>query len=494
MILNSLYASILDKAVNQVVKVLNEFADSPVFAEKFTAVFGTSISAQQFRSILTGLPKIEVRSDNELQGALGAFSGQTGKIYLSQSLVSGDKTRLEAVLIEEIGHFVDAQVNKVDSSGDEGELFSDLVRGVNLSQSELTRIQTEDDHAVINLGGQFISVEQATPIILTVTTTFDQYDGSATNGLSLREAIGIANANTTNDYIIQLQGGVTYNLTRSDSSITNDSQGLYDLDIIGGANVTIESVGTGKAIINGEAIRDFLNSNIRILDVFQDGELTLNNVILTKGQGGTIRVNNGGLLYLNNSLISNSSTTNFYSTVSALENYGTSIINNSEIKNNRSSNAGDSGAIFNKGVLEINSSVISNNSTGSSGDGGGINNDGGTVYLIDSSVSNNTANSKGGGIYNDNGSFKIINSIIENNISGFSGGAIYNSGSFGNTKTLDLINSVVQGNRNNTSLGSSSSSGAIDNRSTMNISQGSQIINNIGNGIYNEMEFITNMK
>ncbi|MFK0735036.1 MAG: hypothetical protein ACIWVG_28510 [Gloeotrichia echinulata HAB0833] len=49
--------------------------------------------------------------------------------------------------------------------------------------------------------------------ILTVNTTADQNDGSAANGLSLRDAILIANANPTTDYEIQLTGGTTYNLT-----------------------------------------------------------------------------------------------------------------------------------------------------------------------------------------------------------------------------------------------------------------------------------------
>lgn len=47
---------------------------------------------------------------------------------------------------------------------------------------------------------------------LVVTTTLDQNNGNLSDGLSLREAILIANANPDTAYTIQLQGGLTYNL------------------------------------------------------------------------------------------------------------------------------------------------------------------------------------------------------------------------------------------------------------------------------------------
>ena len=72
---------------------------------------------------------------------------------------------LEAVILEEFGHFVDAQVNNTDTIGDEGELFSALVRGVSLSSAQLSRIKTEDDLAVIVVNGQSIAVEQSVTLV-----------------------------------------------------------------------------------------------------------------------------------------------------------------------------------------------------------------------------------------------------------------------------------------------------------------------------------------
>jgi Ca2+-binding RTX toxin-like protein len=60
---------------------------------------------------------------------------------------------------------VDAQVNTADTAGDEGELFSDLVRGVSLSAAELGRIQAEDDHAIAVIGGEQVAIEMSTSVV-----------------------------------------------------------------------------------------------------------------------------------------------------------------------------------------------------------------------------------------------------------------------------------------------------------------------------------------
>ena len=112
MLLNSSYTTILNTAIADVTSVLTTFAADSLFAGKFALVFGTTISSEQFLQAVEALPPIEVRSDADLNGALGAFSAQTGKIYLSESLVQGDSSLLVATLLEEIGHYVDFQVRE----------------------------------------------------------------------------------------------------------------------------------------------------------------------------------------------------------------------------------------------------------------------------------------------------------------------------------------------------------------------------------------------
>ena len=148
---------------------LTSFAKLENFWSFFETAFGSnydfataaSLRSQWQESNFSLFPQIEVVSSEVLGSANGAYAISTNKIYLSDQFVSrASQQSLDAVILEEFGHFVDAQVNATDTAGDEGELFSALVRGVNLSAAELSRIKTEDDHAVIVVDGQSIVIEQ----------------------------------------------------------------------------------------------------------------------------------------------------------------------------------------------------------------------------------------------------------------------------------------------------------------------------------------------
>jgi Tol biopolymer transport system component len=462
-------SSVLSAGLTTVYQQLTAFAGLESFWTNFDSIFGTEYNvsvAQLLRSQwqsgnFSQLPKIEVIDDQVLGNARGAYASSTNVIYLSDQFVeTASPQQLEAVVLEEIGHFVDAQVNTTDTVGDEGELFSALVHGVSLSPSELSRIKTENDHTVISLGGQAIAVEQATPIILTVTTTLDENDGSATigAGLSLRDAILIANANPNTDYEIRLTGGLTYNLTAN--GINEDAGKTGDLDIASRNNVLyIVSAGTQKATINAS---NLLNSD-RVFDV--EGRLSLQNVVVTGGivsgedGGGGIYVGLDGLLDLYNTTISN----------------------------NSSGYRG--GGIYNSGTTYLrNGSVISNNSAnGAFAGGGGIYNGGryngaSTLTIIDSTINNNTADdaliyySKGGGISNESGILVVINSTISNNTAyrgRAGGGGIYIGTSNSLSSSVALVNTTVSGNT------SGNSGGGIENYSGVLNVQNSTITNNI---------------
>ena len=97
-----------------------------------------------------------------MNGIFGGYGIATNTIYLAQSLLdSNDRAQIIAVVLEEIGHYVDAQINRVDTVGDEGELFSNLVRGITPSAAELSRIQGENDRAIITVNGQQVAIEMA---------------------------------------------------------------------------------------------------------------------------------------------------------------------------------------------------------------------------------------------------------------------------------------------------------------------------------------------
>jgi pimeloyl-ACP methyl ester carboxylesterase len=63
------------------------------------------------------------------------------------------------VLLEEIGHSVDARLNVTDAPGDEGAIFAAVVQGKELSQGELQALKSKDDRASILLGGEDTTIE-----------------------------------------------------------------------------------------------------------------------------------------------------------------------------------------------------------------------------------------------------------------------------------------------------------------------------------------------
>jgi len=95
--------------------------------------------------------------------------------------------------------------------------------------------------------------------------------------------------------------------------------------------------------------------------------------------------------------------------------------------------------ILSQGGLTVTNSTFNGNS-GWSYNGGGINNNlGGTLIVMNSTFSNNSADGAGGGIYNKDGTLIVINSTFSNN-SAYWGGGIDNGG------TLIVTNSTFSGN------------------------------------------------
>jgi subtilisin family serine protease len=150
---------------------LSTFAALDNFWNLFDTAFGTqydhtvalTLRTQWLSGDFSQIPQIEILDSTILGIAKGAYAARSNKIYLSSDFIATSTPEvISAVLIEEIGHFIDAQINQTDTLGDEGEIFSDLVNGRELSVAELQRLKAEDDSAVIALNGETIAVEQAT--------------------------------------------------------------------------------------------------------------------------------------------------------------------------------------------------------------------------------------------------------------------------------------------------------------------------------------------
>jgi Ca2+-binding RTX toxin-like protein len=285
--------------------------------------------------------------------------------------------------------------------------------------------------------------------ILQVDTTADQNDGSAENGLSLRDAILIANANPDTEYEIHLQGGETYKLTANGNT---GVEGDFDLGITGDLDISsrnnvlyIGAFDGEKATIDASGL---LNSD-RVFNVLDGGTLSLQNVIVTggnpSGDGGGVKVESNGFLDLYNTNVQNNSALSGGGIENNSE--GTVVLRNgSTVSNNNASALG--GGISNSGSLKTVNSTIANNTVAddlSFSGGGGIYNSG-TLTLINTTVSGNTSR-KGGGIYSSGNaivgaSVALVNTTIGDNSAKFSGGGIHNTGE----SIINTFNSTITNN------------------------------------------------
>jgi hypothetical protein len=162
----------LEQSLTTAASWLEDFLSSDDFVPKIQLAFGDTVDGNEAKLLIQQLaqtdpdvlPKIEIRSSAEINGANGAYAAATDTIYLSQDFLDRNAGNIEpivSVLLEEMGHSVDARLNCLDSSGDEGAIFSALVRGETLSSSQLSTLKGEDDTATLQLDGQGIQIEQA---------------------------------------------------------------------------------------------------------------------------------------------------------------------------------------------------------------------------------------------------------------------------------------------------------------------------------------------
>ena len=178
------------EAMSGVYKALTAFATDPNFTDRMNVPFGESwdkekakaLKEEWLRGNFSNIPLVKVVSSGDIAGANGAFGTATNTIYLSKEFLAQNATRLDAltgVLLEEVGHFIDSQVNHLDSPGDEGEIFAAVVQGKNLSQEKLQLLKAEDDRAMALIEGQEISIEQVAN-----TVTVSAIDASAEEVIS----------------------------------------------------------------------------------------------------------------------------------------------------------------------------------------------------------------------------------------------------------------------------------------------------------------------
>ena len=165
----------LIQSIQEATKIAEDLLIHWVYSSSFTEVvqtsFGTEFNPQTLSDIqqswmqgdFSQIPKVEIHFRPELDNADGAFSKSTGKIYLAyEYLIQHQQNPLAiaSILLEEIGYWIDAEINLEETPGNVGAIFSALVRGKHLSEQQLLQLRTENDTAIAQIDSQVMELEK----------------------------------------------------------------------------------------------------------------------------------------------------------------------------------------------------------------------------------------------------------------------------------------------------------------------------------------------
>ncbi|MFM6670425.1 MAG: Calx-beta domain-containing protein, partial [Dolichospermum sp.] len=270
--------------------ILFNFAQSDGFWANWQTAFGTSYDVikttelrQQWQSRnFSQLPSIEVLSGEILRTANGAYSSSKNKIYLSASFLNtASSAAIVNVILEEIGHYVDAQINQTDSAGDEGAIFAALVQGEVLSPSVLAELKTEDDGGWLEVNGQNLEVEYNNPTVslsLTSPSTVTEdgpqnlfyvfsRTGDTTNSLTVNFNVS-GSATFNNDYV--QRGASSFGTTTGSVTFAAGSRVFIlsldpSSDVVSDGNETVAltlAAGTGYEVGSSAVTGTILDNDV----------------------------------------------------------------------------------------------------------------------------------------------------------------------------------------------------------------------------------------
>lgn len=193
------------------------------FGDGYDRALTMELQRQWREGDFSALPRIVVLTGEALGGARGAYAVDTDTIYMAEAFVRGaNEEALVAVILEELGHGVDARINERDSPGDEGDIFSTLVRGEPLPEAKLAALKAEEDHGWLEIDGRRLAVEHtggiirlvllpesvaedgSTKLTYTVMRSFPDYDAWGTSLMVFYYIEGSASFDTDYSSSIQL--------------------------------------------------------------------------------------------------------------------------------------------------------------------------------------------------------------------------------------------------------------------------------------------------
>ncbi len=183
------------------------------FGDKFDAGKAETIRQQALAGDFSWAPKVQVVSSQALadlsgtQGpgsAQGAYVQSSDTIYISRELLHGDPAQAQRLLMEEMGHGIDARINTSDALGDEGEIFGKLMHGDAISAPEMAALRADNDHGVVNINGQAVTVEYGffSKAFKAITGGIKKVAGAVTRGVVnlAKSAVTVATGLVTMDF------------------------------------------------------------------------------------------------------------------------------------------------------------------------------------------------------------------------------------------------------------------------------------------------------
>nr|MBP9664221.1 VCBS repeat-containing protein [Pyrinomonadaceae bacterium] len=320
-----------------------------------------------------------------------------------------------------------------------------------------------------------------------VTKFVDTNDGICNEDCSLREAIVAAGTVATDDVIVfdEMIFSIPRIITLNFGEFTVLRSGTLTITGPSTERLTIDGRNASR-ILSNEAV--LVISNITLTGgngmgnnagvggaIFNSwaSPLTLNNVIITgnaANQAGGIYNNENSSLILNDSVVSYNTSPNqvggIYNRDSSLAlnrsvvtaNHGPGIVNSGAANitdSTVSNNIGASG-IQNFGTINLSNSTVSGNTTTSSGGGGIFSSSNQTVLNItNSTITGNSSTGWGGGIYIIPGAtVNLINSTVTDNIADSDNSGSGNGGGIANLfgGTVNARSSIIAANQDKTGV------------------------------------------
>ncbi|ALF52179.1 hypothetical protein ACX27_03835 [Nostoc piscinale CENA21] len=343
----------------------------------------------------------------------GAGIYNTGTLTANNTTINnnrgtGDGTGLYSTNVVTLSY---SSVNNNESSNQYYNAFSGIV-----STGSLTiKNSSVSNNAAIVVGGAGAGIDSSGTLII----SYSKIDNNSSYWSS-----GVIHSGT----LTVTNSSINYNSGRNSSGLI--ATGTSKID---------------KTTINGNySYYDFSNAGLILYGIATVSNSSISNNSSDYGSTGLSSI---GLRGSSNVIVSNSTISGNIGGLNVTEDINSSGIYNSASSNltvirstitgNSNAEGAANGTIVNNGTITIISSTISDNSAGL---GGGILNNG-TAFVINSTINNNTAGI-GGGIYNlETGTLTLVNSTISGNQSYSEGGGIYNSG------TLTVSNSTIALNK-----------------------------------------------